>query len=218
MAQDRMIRASMRSSEKVSSWPIPLRYFWTQLWGYCDDHGRGRYDPRLVRADCFPLDDEVTAETVGRWLQALEMAGVIARYEAGGKQYFACVHWDEHQPLRHKRKSYIPAPAPVDNSSAQNFAEVPKKVPEREREREREIEGERESAKRTPHCEIHPNGTTAPCRACGDARRAYDAAAKAPRPVHLPSRVGEPEYPEHTHRWTKDGTCVLCPERRELAS
>ena len=49
MAQDRMLRQSMRTSEKVNAWPIPLRYFWTQLWGYCDDWGRGRRDPRLAR-------------------------------------------------------------------------------------------------------------------------------------------------------------------------
>lgn len=76
------------------------------------------------------------------------------------------------------------------------------------------LENHQGDAPKSPTCGKHPRGTDQKCRACGDARRAYDAAAKAGKPIMLPPRVGEPEYPEHEHRWTKDGTCMHCPERR----
>lgn len=76
------------------------------------------------------------------------------------------------------------------------------------------LENHQGDAPKSATCGKHPDGTTEPCRACGDARRKFDAAAKAGKPINLPPRVGEPEYPEHAHRWTKDGTCMHCPERR----
>ena len=51
MAKSRMVSADIRTDEEVNSWPIELRYFWVMLWGYVDDFGRGRYNPRLVKAD-----------------------------------------------------------------------------------------------------------------------------------------------------------------------
>lgn len=180
MAQDRMIRASMRSSEKVNSWPIPLRYFWTQLWGYCDDYGRGRRDARLVWADLFPLDDDVSVKTVDRWMDALEQSGVIVVYEVGGKRYFECINWTEHQPLGYLRKTVIP-----DSSGnvPDNFGKVSKSLEssgQREgKGREVKEEGKALSAPAL-FCPKHPTGTTDPCRACGNLRRAAEAARVTP--------------------------------------
>jgi hypothetical protein len=64
MAKTRMLKPDLRTSEKVASWPIEVRYFWVLLWGYVDDHGKGKDNPLLVKADCFPLDPDITGETV----------------------------------------------------------------------------------------------------------------------------------------------------------
>ena len=176
MAEDRMIRASMRSSEEVNGWPIPLRYFWTQLWGYCDSYGRGRRDSRLVLADTFPMDEEVDAKTVERWMRALETAGVIEAYEVVGKRYFECLHWVEHQDIKYRKKTDIPdrfGVIPNSAKSSRKVLKVPDQV-EGEGEIEGEIEVEGESAP-TPFCKKHPEGTDDPCRGCGNARRTYDA-------------------------------------------
>lgn len=214
-----MIRASMRSSEKVNSWPIPLRYFWSQLWGYCDSWGRGLRDSRLVVADTFPMDEEVDSKTVERWMVALETAGVIVTYEVGGKRYFECVNWDEHQDIRYRKKTNVPDRSGIIPGSAKSSGKFQKGSHQGEGEVEGEIEGEGESPL-TPFCKKHPSGTDNPCRACGDARRVYEAAlfAAKNKPT-TPGIITEDYSLECTgkHKWTADGTCALCPARREVA-
>lgn len=220
MAEDRMIRASMRWSENVNSWPIELRYFWTQLWGYCDDFGRGRDILALIKADTFPLDDDVTAERVGRWMQALELAGVVHRYEVGGKRFFECVNWHEHQEPQYLRKTDIPDSSgeiPTPGKRSRKVQNIPESSVRRE-EKRREVEGEENApAALTPFCEKHPSGTDKPCRACGNRRRAYEAGrlAEKSKPTPLPPRSDE--VAAHRHKWVADGTCTYpgCFERKQ---
>jgi len=217
-----MIRASMRTSEKVNSWPIPLRYFWTQLWGYCDSYGRGRRDSRLVFAGTFPMDEEVDAKTVERWMHALETAGVIEVYEVAGKQYFECLNWDEHQDIRYRKKTNVPDRFGVIPGSAKSSEKFPKDSHQGEGEVEGEIEGEGESVNApTPFCKKHPHGTDTPCRACQRARLAYEAGLFEKK--HKPTVPGiiTPDYSTECtgrHKWTADGTCAVCPARREAVA
>lgn len=213
-----MIRASMRASEKVSGWPIEVRYFWTQLWGYCDDFGRGRYDHRLIKADTFPLDDAVTPDMVGEWMRALETATVIEAYEVAGKRYFECINWHEHQELPYFRRSDIPDQA-GQFPSAGKRSEIVQKVPENSPRREgkgREIEGKGMQDTRPPRrCPDHINSRTSPnCFACRDARLAqadWDAAQKnKPTPTAPPA----PNPDTCRHVWT-DNYCAKCLTRKE---
>lgn len=220
MANDRMIRAEMRYSEKVNSWPIAVRYFWTQLWGYCDDFGRGRFDARIVKADTFPIDDEVSAEDVGRWMRALEVAKVLVRYEVAGKQYFYLPGWDdpqEGQTLRYQKKSNIPEPTGTLRTFANSSAGSLNPANEGEGDIEGEVEGDREgesvASAATPPlgCPKHPNGTDAPCRRCGDARRAYTAWEKTSQSKPTTSGIiTDPDCPKHPHRPARG--CDRCAE------
>lgn len=117
MARIRSIKPEIRTSEKVNSWPIEVRYFWIMLWGYVDDHGKGRDNPKLIVADTYPLDDDVTAQDVDSWLGVLEQAGVLRRYEVNGKRYLSIINWLEHQRPSHPAKSVIPDP-PVDSGES----------------------------------------------------------------------------------------------------
>lgn len=114
MAKIRMIKTEVRTSEKVASWPLEVRYFWILLWGYVDDHGKGKDNPLLIKADCFPLDEDITSETIDRWLCVLADAGVIVRYEVAGTRYLAVKNWSEHQKPQHPGKDIYP------NYDAQN--------------------------------------------------------------------------------------------------
>ena len=110
MARIRSIKPEIRISETVNSWPVEVRYFWIMLWGYVDDHGRGRDNAKLIVADTYPLDDSVTAEDVAQWLHILAKAKVIQRYTVAGKSYLAVTNWSEHQRPSHPAKSVIPEP------------------------------------------------------------------------------------------------------------
>lgn len=58
-------------------------------------------------------------------------------------------------------------------------------------------------------CPQHPNGTDAPCRACGDARRAH-AAWKPPVKPTASGVVTDPDCPKHPHRPARG--CDRCAE------
>lgn len=209
-----MLRQSIRQSEKVNSWPIPLRYFWTQLWGYCDDHGRGRNDPRLIVADTFPIDDEVTGETVGRWMKALEGAGVIRSYEVEGKAYFECVNWAEHQELKYLKKTDIPdssgsiPKAGKYSEKVQNVSELSARREGEEKRRKGEVEEPTPTPSRT--CPKHPEGTDKPCRACKEARERYEAAQVKGTPMPKADATCEHGRPIGVE-------CIICTAERAVA-
>lgn len=119
MARIRSIKPEIRISEKVNSWPVELRYFWIMLWGYVDDYGRGRDNPKLIVADTYPLDDSVSDKDVERWLKILERDGVIRRYVVDGKRYLLVQNWNEHQRPSHPAKSVIPVPNPLEHAGGE---------------------------------------------------------------------------------------------------
>ena len=217
MAQDRMLRAELRTSEKVNEWSIPVRFFWTQLWGYCDDWGRGRYDARLIKADAFPIDDEVTAAVVTRWMRALEEARVIVAYDVAGKRYFECVNWDEHQDISYLKKTNVPDRSGVIPPPGKRSGKV-QKVPEDSspiegegKRKGREVEGESANGAPLPFCPQHPSGTTDKCGPCGDARRARKAfdTAQAATPTPRALKASEcPHVSVHSRRCDKCGELV----------
>jgi hypothetical protein len=207
VAEDRMLRASMRTSETVNSWPIDVRYFWTQLWGYCDDYGRGLYDARVIVGDTFPLDEAVTSKVIEEWMTVIEESDVIRRYEVAGRLYFECVNWVEHQNLRYQKKPKAPAPPWISESS-----ETLRKIP---REGEGDIEGKKKGEGVTappPFCSKHPGGTDDPCRACGNARRSRAAweHEQKNKPIGLGKRPRKGDHP-----CTDDGNgwCPACGEK-----
>lgn len=108
MAKARIVRSELRTSETVAGWSIPARYFWILLWGYVDDYGRGKDNTRLIKSDCFPLDDDVTFDMVEGWLSVFVEAGVIVRYSVDGNDFLAITNWEEHQKVPHPGKDAYP--------------------------------------------------------------------------------------------------------------
>jgi len=125
MARIRSIKPEIRISEKVNSWPVELRYFWIMLWGYVDDYGRGRDNPKLIVADTYPLDDSVSDKDVERWLKILERDAVIRRYVVDGKRYLLVQNWNEHQRPSHPAKSVIPVPIPQEHAGVEDSGNPP---------------------------------------------------------------------------------------------
>jgi len=240
MAKTRMLKNDLRTSEKVASWPVELRYFWVLLWGYVDDHGKGRDNPLLVKADCFPLDPDITHDTVNGWLWDLVAAGVIVRYTVDGHEYFQIVNWKEHQKPPHPTDDVIPsfdAPAAVRRALHEDFMKDAGSPPRNAGAPHEDftpvfglgrgwVEGGDANASKEPplFCSAHPHGTERPCGPCGDARRVYDAWQKTRKPalsvVTLPPRKGEDEMQPCSpgqHKPSADGYCLLCAQKVEEA-
>ena len=125
MARIRSIKPEIRISEKVNSWPVELRYFWIMLWGYVDDYGRGRDNPKLIVADTYPLDDSVSDKDVERWLKILARDEVIRRYVVDGKRYLLVQNWNEHQRPSHPARTVIPVPEPLDDAGGEDSGNPP---------------------------------------------------------------------------------------------
>lgn len=80
---------------------------------FCDDEGRMRYSGALVKAQLFPLRDEIGAAECEEAVAELEAQGLVVTYEAGGKRYLAVTGFAEHQrPQKPKPSCCPPPPAP----------------------------------------------------------------------------------------------------------
>lgn len=110
MARIRSIKPGFCSSEAIAALSIPCRLHFAMLWTYCDDHGRGADNPRVIKGALWPLDDDVTAETIEAWQDELEAKGRLVRYVSGGKRYFVVVNWFEHQKPNRRLKAQHPDP------------------------------------------------------------------------------------------------------------
>lgn len=110
MARIRTIKPSFFSSLTIADLPIPARLTFVGLWTYVDDEGRGVDDPRLVKAELWPLDDDMTPRKVAGHLDAFADRGLILRYGFSGRRYLQVVGWSEHQRINRPQQSKYPAP------------------------------------------------------------------------------------------------------------
>jgi hypothetical protein len=110
VARIRSVKPELRTSLTAAQWPREVRYFWVLLWGYMDDHGYGVDEPRLLKPDCFPLDDDLTPDDIDKWLDIFVQSGSLCRFTAkDGRRYLHAVNWADHQRPQHPAVPKLPA-------------------------------------------------------------------------------------------------------------
>lgn len=119
MARIRSIKPEIRRSLIVSSWPYPIRWTFVGLLGYLDDSGRGHDDTRLIKAELYPLDDDMTARKLEQHLIAISTNGPLCRYKVNGQTYLHITTWAEHQRVNRPTPSRIP-PCPIHETDVRN--------------------------------------------------------------------------------------------------
>jgi hypothetical protein len=120
MARIRSVKPEVRTSLTVAAWPREVRLAWIYVWMYLDDEGRGVDDARLVAAECFPLDRDVSDKKMDGWLalmaekseHAPEDLPPLCRYEVAGRKYLHATKWkkDDQKPLRWRGHQQINRP------------------------------------------------------------------------------------------------------------
>jgi hypothetical protein len=121
MARIRSVKPELRTNLTVAGWPREVRYAWVLLWGYLDDDGRGLDDGRLLVADLFPLDRDVTEKKLDAWLDLMAQetriddAPPLCRYDVHGIAYLHATGWARHQRINRPRPSRFP-PCPKHDS------------------------------------------------------------------------------------------------------
>lgn len=134
MARIRTLKAEFFTSETVNALSSDRcrLTFAGLICTYVDDFGRGKDDPRLIKAAVWPLRDDLSAEDVAADLTELSTKGLIVRYDdtSSGRRglrrgqtrtrrdaplkptctYLALPSWREHQRVSHPSKSKYPPP------------------------------------------------------------------------------------------------------------
>lgn len=152
---NRLIKDSIRFSEKVNSLSDFQFRLWVSLITYVDDYGRGDARPAVIKGTCFPLRDRITNKDIDAALNALAGAGCVGLYKVDGKPYLYFPNWQSHQNIRNK-KSRFPAPENATcnqlHTIASNCEQMHANVPVIQSESESESESNpKEEARERAH-------------------------------------------------------------------
>lgn len=109
MARIRTIKPSFFTSLTIADLSLSQRLTFIGLWTHVDDEGRCIYDPRLIRAALWPLEDRTLAD-IESDVRALTEASLIRHYTVGERAYLVVNGWSEHQKINRPRPSVIPGP------------------------------------------------------------------------------------------------------------
>jgi len=109
VARIRSIKPEFRTSLTATQWPREVRLFFSLLWGYLDDHGYGVDEPRLIKPDCFPMDDDLTSDDIDKWIELIASCGSLCRYRGpDGRRYLHAPNWADHQRPQHPAPPRFP--------------------------------------------------------------------------------------------------------------
>lgn len=87
-----------------------------------DDYGRYTAEARLLKAGCFPLENQIRPNDLARWLDELSHRQLILRYEVKGRSLLALVNF--RQRLKNSRPKF-PPPSGQSDSFQPTSGEVP---------------------------------------------------------------------------------------------
>jgi len=230
----RSIKPEFWRSDDIASLPITARLLFIGLWSYVDDNGVGSDKVSSIAADLFAADVEVDPAETFRRVSAdatcLEGRGLIVRYRAAGKPLLYVTNWERHQVVKNPSKGHLYPLPPAE--LMEPFALLPSVYAgpteslgtgageQGNRGTEEQRSGGRADAPLSPFCSNHPNGTDQPCRACGNARSAFEMAQQAERTKPSPrpfTVVPGSLCPDGKHTLLIDGTCTRCEYRAEVA-
>lgn len=108
MARMRTLKPEAATSETLTTVPREVRWTFGLLWTHCDDKGRCVFNPKLIKAALYPLDDDVTTDVLVTEVDALEAIEAVCVYEVAGRQYLHVPHWKDHQHPNRPQDSKLP--------------------------------------------------------------------------------------------------------------
>lgn len=128
MARIRSVKPEFWADEDLAELQRDARLLYIGLWNLSDEHGRLRGDPRYIKGQLFPYDEDLPPKEVDVLLNALVSAKKLVRYTVDGAQYAFLPNLARHQRLdSDKVPSRLPPPAetPDPDSSASESEKIP---------------------------------------------------------------------------------------------
>jgi hypothetical protein len=178
--RSRTIKPEFFTSADVRSLPVPARLTFIGLLLYVDDYGNESADAALVKAAIWPTDRHVSENVVREHLSLLAERGMVTFYEVEGRSLLRVTNWDKHQRVDRPSRSNIPSDPtrewPVASEGGAGAGTRREGGAEGETGEPSRVDPEASRESPSPFCSHHsPNGTTKPCKACGNARLALKA-------------------------------------------
>lgn len=99
MARIRSVKPEIWSSEQILECSRDARLFFIGMWNFCDDQGVHTFTPKTLKAEIFPGDDDVTSDTIRRYVSELVNNGLVGIYEVDGIEYIHCFTFKKHQRI-----------------------------------------------------------------------------------------------------------------------
>lgn len=176
MPRIRTIKPEFWTDGAIISLPYETRLFYIGMWNHACDRGHLSDDPFGLKLKIMPADPIDGADLI----QQLVQAGRVRRMTIeDGRGYLVIPRFSDHQRVDTRWNSRCPVCAHLDS---QELTETHASSGGNSRTQREGKGGEGkgrkggETADAPPlYCPKHPEGTDAPCRACGDYRRARHA-------------------------------------------
>lgn len=113
MARIRSVKPEYWIDPNLTRLSRDARLLYIALWNFADEHGRLHGDPRVVKGQCFPYDDDLTPAIIDALIDDLIAAKKAKRYEIDGATYLELPNLKKHQRLEpEKVPSRLPEPSP----------------------------------------------------------------------------------------------------------
>lgn len=200
-------------SETIAALSWEDRLLLKGMESYVDDNGVGKDSIARISGDLFSHDlirePSRTVERISEGLKRIEKAGLIWRYTVDGDPLVFVSSWERIQRIDKPTPGRMPRPDGTLNygdsdirESSRGLAPLTRILAPGTGEQGNRGTGERGGADApapSPFCSKHPNGTDRPCRACGVARLAYEAARAAEKAKPSPSIRAPKTCDIHAH-------------------
>lgn len=223
MARIRTIKPDFWTDGNMIGLSAEARLFYIGTWNFtlCD-RGHLPDDPMGLKLKVLPADD---VDPVALLAELIDKGRIVRITTSDERTFLLIPRFEDHQKIDARWNSRCPACAlstsPNLTETHASLGETHEEIANRSATR---LGGEGKGRERkggegnpTPFCETHPNGTDKPCRACGNARLAFDAAktAEKNKPTPGPHDCKKDGHRPHPH---DPAHCLACGEPVEAVA
>jgi DnaT-like ssDNA binding protein len=118
MARMRSLKPEFWHDQEITRLPRDARLLYMAMWNLADEHSRLQGDPRYIKGQAFPYDDDLTPASIDAMVDLLTELGKVERYQVRGAVYLLLPKLAKHQRLdTEKVPSRLPGPDESDPQS-----------------------------------------------------------------------------------------------------
>ena len=110
MGRIRSVHPDICESAALAAVSASAERTFVRLWTICDDEGRCKAEPRLLKAKLYPLHDNVSIDDVMSDMRELSSAGLVMLYTVENVSYLVVPGFADHQHPNRPTASKLPPP------------------------------------------------------------------------------------------------------------